>query len=494
MTIDSETFFEWESLACWASTSPFESKLNVLNDPLSPPELDRAPFAVDQALNAKISLWKGPLWRLRVDAVVNSTCESLRDSDGVCGELLDAAGPQIHVECEAVGGCRTGETVITRGLAKENGLRSVAIGCIYSQRKAYPREEAAHVAARTVRRCLEHYADDFDRIILCMESFQDEFVYERVLPLYFPRTTREQRESQQELKTRDLGNSFGEPVIAERRIRIGDLGSSDHCTNEQADERFESHRGRRIDQFDDFVSNANNDEAKSDIKSFRSMLADPDVERLGRLKQMQEQRQQRAVKVAEEERKRLEKATATTTKWDYLAALKLARQEDFSDLKALGFCYYGGIDLSGLPVVVYLPGKLRVEDVDLERVLLFILVTLDTQRAALSPTSPYFSVLYVHSDVTEENQPPSSWLQRLFRILATVASHGAHSDRPLHNNGADSVLRFFYVLKPSLGLKFQLLLSKGYCGGFYNQVVYLQRAEMLDSIAPNLQLPVHIYT
>ncbi|RLN56309.1 hypothetical protein BBJ29_006582 [Phytophthora kernoviae] len=245
-TSGGETSFAWETLACWASTSPYESieaTRQVLTDPLFSPEPTNAPFVVDQALNAKLSLWRGPLWRLRVDAVVNSTCESLRDGDGVCGKLLKAAGPEIEVECEAVGACRTGEAVITRGcqlpakfilhtvgprflpkyhnaaehalhscyrsvlsIAKENGLRSVAIGCIYTQRKGYPREEASHVAVRTVRRFLEYYADDFDRIILCVESLQDEFVYERVLPLYFPRTIREQRESQKELATRDLGS------------------------------------------------------------------------------------------------------------------------------------------------------------------------------------------------------------------------------------------------------------------------------------------------
>ncbi|KUF78725.1 GDAP2 protein [Phytophthora nicotianae] len=489
-----ETPIEWDSLVVWESADTATISSTDVHDPLS--AADDAPFPVCAPLNAKLSLWCGPIYRLRVDVVINSTCESMRQSDGDFGKLLKAAGPEIAVECDAAGACRTGDAVLTRGcklpaqfilhtvgprylpkyhnaaehalhscyrsvltVARENGLRSVATGCIYTPRKGYPREEAAHIAARTVRRYLEHYGGEFDRVILCMESVQDMSVYERVLPLYFPRNFREQQESQKLLAPRDLGNSFGEPIIAERKIRIGNLSSSD-------------------------------------FQAFRTMLADPDAERLGRLQQMQEERQRRAAEVAIEEQKRLEKATASTNEWDYVAALQRARKEDFSDLQSLGFCYCGGVDLAGLPVVVYLAGKLRVDELDMERVLLFVLLTLDTQRAALTASISQFSMLYVHSDVTNDNQPSTAWLKRLFRVFAAVAACHASSDQPLHNKETTSALRFFYVLEPSFSLKIQLLLSKGYCdgGGFYNQVVYLQNSDMLDSIAPKLQLPPHIYS
>ncbi|KAG1699125.1 hypothetical protein DVH05_014044 [Phytophthora capsici] len=522
-----ETPMAWEALAVWDATpSP-----HTIDDPLST-AVD-APFPVSTLLNAKLSLWHGPLYHLRVDAVVNSTCESMCESDGEFGKLLKAAGPEIGVECDAAGSCRTGDAVLTRGcqlpakfilhtvgprylpkyhnaaehalhscyrsvltVARENGLRSVAIGCIYTQRKGYPREEAAHVAARTVRRYLEHYSDHFDRIIICVESIQDVYVYERVLPLYFPRTMEELQKSQQLLATRNLGNSFGEPIIAERKIRIGNLTNSEQRSNQ-----FEFDRNENSEQqgnncaLSDISPGSETKDAESDILAFRAMLVDPDAERLGRLQQMQEERQRRAAEAAIEEQKRLEKATASTAEWDYVAALRRAKKEDFSDLKALGFCYCGGVDLAGLPVVVYLAGKLSVKELDMERVLLFVLFTLDSQRAALVATCSQFSLLYVHSD-GNDSQVPNAWLKRLFRVFTAVAAHCAPSDQPLHNKTSDSVLRFFYVLEPSFSFKFQLLMSKGYCdgGGFYNHVVYLQRSEMLNSIAPNLQLPPHIFS
>lgn len=142
-------------------------------------------FLVDAALNAKISLWNGAIWRLRVDAISNSTNETLKDTSGLCRKILDAAGKEIWIECEAAGGCRTGEAVVTRGcqlpakhiihtvgprynikyanaaenalhmcyrstlsVAKEERIRTVALSCIYTKRKGYPRDEAAHIASR----------------------------------------------------------------------------------------------------------------------------------------------------------------------------------------------------------------------------------------------------------------------------------------------------------------------------------------------------------
>ncbi|RLN25849.1 hypothetical protein BBJ28_00021307 [Nothophytophthora sp. Chile5] len=513
MTADTLAAIPWESLASWDTLAPNEGP----GDPLAAPPA-RAPFAAERALNAKLSLWRGSLWRLRVDAVVNSTCETLRDSSGLCGKLLEAAGPQIEVECNAAGVCRTGEAVLTRGcqlpakfllhtvgprylakyhnaaehalhscyrsvlyLAKEHALRSVAIGCIYTQRKGYPREEAAHIAARTVRRFLEHYGADFDRIVLCVDSLQDEAVYQSVLPLYFPRSAGEQIHSERMLARRDIGTSYCGGNDSNQQSHHGDC----HRSGDQPE------RSSSL-----FVNGEESEAGQSDIKAFRAMLDDPDVERLGRLQKMQEERQRRALQAAAEDQKKLEKATASAAVWDYSTALMRAKQEDFADLKALGFCYCGGVDLAGLPVVVYLAGKLRVDHVDLERVLLFVLFTMDTQRAALSATIPQFSVLYVHSDVTDDNQPPTAWLKRLFRVFGAVSAQRQASEKPSLSHEITSALRFFYVLEPSMGLKFQLLLAKSYRDGssFYSRVVYLSTPDMLDNIAPMLQLPPHIYT
>lgn len=100
----------FESLTTWQQLAPASA-----DAPAAVSTSDDAPFRVRESVNRKIALWHGQLWTLRVDAIVNSTSESLRETSGICRKILDAAGKQIWVECEAAGQCRTGEAVITRG-------------------------------------------------------------------------------------------------------------------------------------------------------------------------------------------------------------------------------------------------------------------------------------------------------------------------------------------------------------------------------------------
>ena len=146
------------------------------------------------------------------------------------------------------------------GLCVEEKLRSVAIPCIYTRRKKYPRDAAAHVALRTVRRFVEKHSEAFDAIVLCVDEPEDFCLYEAALPLYFPRTMEQvrsyaedlagagsrrgritsanadvlQRLTQptilqrgQELEAekklpKEIGNEHGERVIEERKIKIAE--------------------------------------------------------------------------------------------------------------------------------------------------------------------------------------------------------------------------------------------------------------------------------
>ena len=156
-----------------------------------------------------IKILRADITNLAVDAIVNAANNSLFGGGGVDGAIHRAAGPELLQACRPLGGCATGEAKITPGfmlpakhvihtvgpvwhggergeaelldrcyqsvfdVARSNGIRTIAFPAISTGVYGYPKREAATIALRVMR---EH-EQEFDEIVACLHSREDEALY-----------------------------------------------------------------------------------------------------------------------------------------------------------------------------------------------------------------------------------------------------------------------------------------------------------------------------
>jgi O-acetyl-ADP-ribose deacetylase (regulator of RNase III) len=165
--------------------------------------------------NATLSLIEGDITHQETDAIVNAANTRLAGGAGVDGAIHAAGGPSIMVECGRIGGCPTGQAVITTGgklkarhvihtvgpvyqgggsgeaallqsayleslkLASAHGLKSIAFPAISTGVYAYPLREAARIALETVVAYLRRRNDlEEVRFVLFSRKMYDVFAGE----------------------------------------------------------------------------------------------------------------------------------------------------------------------------------------------------------------------------------------------------------------------------------------------------------------------------
>ncbi|XP_072713528.1 ADP-ribose glycohydrolase MACROD2 isoform X4 [Ciconia boyciana] len=137
-----------------------------------------------KSLSEKVSLYRGDITLLEVDAIVNAANSSLL---GGGGDVIHTVGPIARghltdTHKENLANCYKSSLK----LAKENNIRSIAFPCISTGIYGFPNEPAAVIALNTIKEWLSKNHNEVDRIIFCVFLEVDYKIFKKKMGEFFP--------------------------------------------------------------------------------------------------------------------------------------------------------------------------------------------------------------------------------------------------------------------------------------------------------------------
>ena len=399
------------------------------------------PFPADDSVNRRIALYSGDITKLAVNAIVNTTNESFSDRTSYSLRILSSAGPQLKEYIrEHIKTCRTGDAKITPAfnlpakyiihsvgpkynekyrtaaegalysayskvlqLAREHGIRTLALCPINCVRRGYPPHDGAHMALRVVRRALEKHKESFTLIIFVVEDV-DVGIYDHLMPFYFPRSHAEE-ESAQYYLPEDIGGDTGQPLLPERRIRIAVRPTVSLCAKGE--------EGDMINESIDLTSGLNCSVAIGK-SSFARMT--PDVDK----------RRQSSSKRSRSSSDPLSVFAARSTRYERI--LRSVKLMDFKELDDIRFIYIATHDANSPVFVVILGYKIPFSTFDPDYLLHYLVHKMD------SIASKSYSIIYLHSLTTPDNLPTMAWINTLFNTLPEKYLYNLTAFYIVHSN------------------------------------------------------------
>uniref|UniRef100_F6WIP7 Macro domain-containing protein n=1 Tax=Ciona intestinalis TaxID=7719 RepID=F6WIP7_CIOIN len=337
--------------------------------------------------------------------------------------VISVMEPRISLKYQtavetALHGCYVG----AMQCAAEHKLSSVAFPLLYDP-TAEPSltTHMGHIAIRTIRCCLQKLSCHPKAVVLVLTEKQMD-LYSNLLSTYFPRSNTEASDFIYWLPQTEF-TDWGEIVRADRAIRIRDFATENEATSEMSGT---------------FLLNKKSSHKEDPVipstitsHSFASMSGDHDSRRKRQIENMTSFHCSGFLNDCN-----LLIILSAVLGYSYHRLLRCARTENLSEIASTKALYVCGNDRGGSPVVVLVAKYMNVQNMNMEKALLYFIHILD------SVVNERYSLVYFHTVSESKNHPSVEFIRHVYHTL----------DQRYREN-----LKYLYIVHPSFMSKVKTL-------------------------------------